>query len=77
MNQARDVFVRVTGRRPFALPMPTILFRRLVSEELVLMWRWLAAHSMDGDAAATRALLPGLKDIETWLRARGSGAGAR
>jgi len=73
MSQARDVFARITGRRPLALPMPTFLFRRLVSEELVLMWRWMAASSMDGDVATTRALIPGVKDLESWLRARGSG----
>jgi uncharacterized protein YbjT (DUF2867 family) len=72
MTEARDIFARVNGKRPFALPMPTFLFRRLISEELVLMWTWLASHSMDGDAAATRALIPRPLDMETWLRARGT-----
>jgi uncharacterized protein YbjT (DUF2867 family) len=70
IRQARELFTRVLGKRPFALPMPTFLFRRLVSEDLVLMWTWLASHSMDGDAATTRALVPGVKDMATWLDGR-------
>lgn len=72
MTEARDVFARVQGRKPFALPMPTFLFRRLVSDELVQMWTWLAHHAMAGDVATTRALVPGVKDFETFLRLRRS-----
>lgn len=70
MAEARALFVGVRGRRPFALPLPTALFRRLVGEELVLMWRWLATETMDGDPGQTRMLVPGLKDMEMWLRGR-------
>jgi uncharacterized protein YbjT (DUF2867 family) len=72
MNQARDLFTRVRGRPPFAMSMPTALFRRFVSDDLVRMWTWLAAHPMDGDVATTRALVPGVRDMETWLRERDS-----
>ncbi len=48
MTQARALFARVTGKKPFALPMPTFLFRRVISEDLVLMWKWLATNTMDG-----------------------------
>lgn len=67
---ADALFARITGRRPFALPMPTFLFRRLVSEELVSMWTWLAEHFMDGDSAATARLVPNVKDAATWLQSR-------
>ena len=70
MAEARAIFTRVDGARPFALPMPTFLFRRFVSEDLVLMWLWLAEHAMDGEVAGTRALVPAVKDMETWLRER-------
>jgi hypothetical protein len=76
MREARDIFARVNGGRPFALSMPTFLFRRLISEDLVLMWRWLASHAMDGDAATTRALVPDPLDMQAWLRARRSGHGS-
>ncbi|MFO0631850.1 MAG: NmrA/HSCARG family protein [Nannocystaceae bacterium] len=77
MAASRELFRRVRGKAPFALPMPTFLFRRLISEELVRMWEWLAAHEMDGDVAATRALVPDLKDMETWLRGRVAADAAR
>jgi hypothetical protein len=41
------------------------------------MWEWLAAHEMDGDVAATRALVPDVKDMETWLRGRVAADAAR
>jgi len=72
IREAREIFARVNGRKPFALPMPTFLFRRFISEDLVLMWTWLAANSMDGDVATTRALVAQPLDMETWLRARSS-----
>lgn len=75
MAESRAIFSRIHGKNPFALPMPTFLFRRLVSEELVLMWTWLAAHAMDGDVATTRTLVPGVKDMETWLRTRAESRG--
>ena len=51
--------------------MPTFLFRKLVSEDLVLMWTWLATSSMDGDVATTRDVVPKPLDMESWLQARG------
>jgi uncharacterized protein YbjT (DUF2867 family) len=68
MAEARALFAQVRGRRPFALPMPTALFRRLVGEELVLMWRWLATETMEGDPKQTRLLVPEVKDMAMWLR---------
>jgi uncharacterized protein YbjT (DUF2867 family) len=68
--EARAIFARVRGKKPFALPMPTFLFRRFISLDLVLMWTWLATHSMDGDVATTRTVVPKPLDMETWLRAR-------
>jgi len=70
ISEARATFAKVNGKRPFALPMPTFLFRRFISEDLVLMWKWLATSSMDGDVATTRALVPEPLDMETWLGAR-------
>lgn len=68
--EARDIFTRVNGKKPFALPMPTFLFRRLISEDLVLMWEWLGSNAMDGDVETTRDVVAQPSDMETWLRAR-------
>jgi uncharacterized protein YbjT (DUF2867 family) len=73
---ARRIFEEVDGKRPFAMAMPTWLFRRLVSQELVLMWQWLAREDFDADVEATRRVLPGVHDMASWLRekrARGGG----
>lgn len=68
--EARVIFARVRGKKPFAMPMPTFLFRRFISEDLVLMWKWLATNSMDGDIATTRTVVPEPLDMETWLKRR-------
>lgn len=68
IGQARELFRKTNGKTPLALPMPTWLFRRLVSEELVVMWQWLAEHEFDASVAETRELLPGVRTMETWLR---------
>jgi len=70
ISEARAIFAKLNGKRPFALPMPTFLFRRFISEDLVLMWKWLATSSMDGDVATTRTLVPQPLDMATWLGAR-------
>jgi uncharacterized protein YbjT (DUF2867 family) len=75
--EARAIFTRVNGKKPFALPMPTFLFRRFISKDLVLMWEWLAKNSMDGDVATTRSVVPAPLDMETWLRARSEAPKAR
>lgn len=70
MAEAREIFARVRGKKPFALPLPTFLFRRFISEDLVLMWEWLHTNEMDGDVATTRSVVPKPLGMETWLRAR-------
>jgi hypothetical protein len=74
IHEARAIFTKVNGKKPFALSMPTFLFRRFISEDLILMWQWLASHSMDGDVETTRALVAQPLDMETWLRARTAAA---
>lgn len=68
--EARELFRRVRGKAPFALPMPVWLFRRLVSAELVAMWEWLADHELVASVAETRKLVPGALDMERWYRGK-------
>jgi uncharacterized protein YbjT (DUF2867 family) len=65
--EARRVFEKVDGKRPFAFSMPTWIFSRLVSDDLVQMWKWLASNEFDADVEATRRLLPELRDMKAWL----------
>jgi hypothetical protein len=77
IDEARRVFEEVDGKRPFAMAMPTWLFRRFVSKELVLMWQWLAREEFDADVDATRRILPNARDMAAWLREkRAEGGGA-
>jgi uncharacterized protein YbjT (DUF2867 family) len=69
-NEAREIFRRVTGKTPLAIPAPLWVCRRLVNADLVPMWQWLGTHPVEGDAGPARTLHPGIKDMESWLRAR-------
>ena len=69
-NEAREIFRRVTGKTPLAIPAPLWVCRRLVNADLVPMWQWLGTHPVQGDAGPVRRLHPGIKDMESWLRAR-------
>ena len=70
IGEARAIFERVNGKRPFALAIPNAIFRAFVSRELLAMWEWLARETMDGSVEQTRALVPGALGMEQWLRAR-------
>lgn len=55
LGEARQLYMKVRGRRPFRLPMPVWAFRLLVGEELILMWEWqgsgefgVHSHELDG-----------------------------
>ncbi|MFT7521073.1 MAG: hypothetical protein ACI9MC_003224 [Kiritimatiellia bacterium] len=62
MREARVAF-RVSGRKVFGLPMPAWLFERMVSAELVNMWRWLGRSEKSWSCTD-----PTLRDMNAWLR---------
>jgi hypothetical protein len=62
--------VRVTGRRPLSLSLPTWLFARLVHPALAEMWQWLAEHSWGCPVEQTREHHREVRSLESWLRAR-------
>jgi uncharacterized protein YbjT (DUF2867 family) len=68
IEQARQIFEGIDHKRPFAIAMPSWIFSRLVSKELVLMWQWLARESFDADLNATKLLFPKTRNMATWLR---------
>lgn len=69
-NEAREIFKRVTGKKPLAIPAPLWLCRRLPVKDLVPMWQWLGKNPVAGDMTAVRELHPQIKDMEAWLKAR-------
>jgi uncharacterized protein YbjT (DUF2867 family) len=48
------------GRRPRRVPIPTFMFRAMVGEEFLQMWRWTT--TLD-----EILITPGLLDVPTWL----------
>jgi uncharacterized protein YbjT (DUF2867 family) len=72
--EAGDVFKRVTGKRPLAIPAPNWVIRRVVNADLVPMWEWLGRNAFSIDLEPARRLLPEIKDMERWLRDK-KGAG--
>jgi hypothetical protein len=69
--EAREIFRRVRGKTPLAIPAPLWLSRRVVNADLVPMWVWLGKHPIVADLAPAREILPEITGMEAWLRARG------
>ena len=73
--EAADIFKRVSGKRPLAIPIPLWLIRRVVSADVVPMWEWMGKNPVTVDLEPARRILPEIMDMERWLRTR-SGASA-
>lgn len=70
LGSCREVWRRVTGRRPLRVPVPVPLFARMVGADLVAMWRWLATGDVGPDLALTRTLVPDASAVEAFLERR-------
>lgn len=71
IGEAREIFKRVRGKAPLAIPAPLWLIRRVVNADLVPMWEWLGSHPIAADMEPARRILPEVKSMERWLRERG------
>lgn len=72
LSEARTIFKTVDGKAPFGVFMPARLFGRMVSDDLLTMWKWLSHHTLDADAEIVRKLHPGVMTMEMWLRGKRS-----
>ena len=70
IGEAREIFRRVRGRTPLAIPAPLWLIRRVVNADLVPMWQWLGRNPIVADLAPARQILPEITGMEAWLRQR-------
>ncbi|HMQ31410.1 MAG TPA: NmrA/HSCARG family protein [Chloroflexaceae bacterium] len=72
LAECRAIYRDVMGKDPPRLPMPVWLFRRFgfVGRDLIAMWRWLRAETIDLDVAPTRAILPEALTVRDWLSRR-------
>ncbi len=67
LEECRQIYTRVRGRRPRRFPMPVRLFERFAPDTAAL-WRWARTADLDVDPAMTRSILPDPLTVETWLR---------
>jgi uncharacterized protein YbjT (DUF2867 family) len=71
IREAREIFRRVRGKAPLAIPAPLWLIRRFVNADLVPMWEWLGKNPIIADLGPAREILPEITGMEPWLRGRG------
>jgi uncharacterized protein YbjT (DUF2867 family) len=69
IDQCRDIWRTVTGRRPRRFPMPVWMFERFVGTDLTTMWRWLHTADLHLDPTHTREILPTASTVRDWLAA--------
>jgi uncharacterized protein YbjT (DUF2867 family) len=80
LRSCRTIFKKVTGKRPFGVPLPAALFQRMVGEEMIMMWRWLESfvekegrERLWAEVETSRAVCPEVQSVERWLRSSANG----
>jgi uncharacterized protein YbjT (DUF2867 family) len=75
LAQCRVIYTRVVGKKPFGVPIPVALFRKMAGAELVIMWQWIAEwvteigpERLCEMREASREVVPDLLDFESWLK---------
>ena len=68
VDECRELYAEVMGRRPRRVPMPVWLFNRVASRDLTTMWRWLGASPPAGNSDTLRAIRPAALTVREWLR---------
>ncbi len=73
-TECRATFVAIDGKKPFRLPLPLWLVRKMAGNELILMWQWmvgwiaeLGKEGLEDIAESSRELCPEMLDLESWL----------
>jgi uncharacterized protein YbjT (DUF2867 family) len=67
LEECRQTYTRVRGRRPRRFPMPVRVFERF-APDIAALWRWLRTARLDADPALTRSIISDPLTVETWLR---------
>lgn len=70
IDECRELYREVLGRRPRGFPMPVWMFNRVASRDLVTMWRWLGASEPAGNSDTLRAIRPEALTVREWLQRR-------
>lgn len=77
LRECQATFIEVTGKKPFGLPLPNGLFKRMAGEELITMWQWMAdwesPTQLSALSEASREACPEPLDVASWLRLSSNG----
>jgi uncharacterized protein YbjT (DUF2867 family) len=77
LRGCRTVFKANNGKKPFGLPVPLMLFNKMVGPEFEVMWRWMVDWIDEGDVQsmidASRLVNSDPHTVERWLSTSGNG----
>jgi uncharacterized protein YbjT (DUF2867 family) len=80
MNQCKQIFTKVNGKKPFRIELPLWLFKKMAGEEFVMMWRWLydliekqGSQNLVKIAENAQKVNPEMLDVENWLQFKHTG----
>ena len=81
LGESRKTFQTITGKKPFRVPLPLWLFRKMAGDELIIMFRWMkrwiagvGPQGLRELQEASRAVCADMLDVERWLRMKQKGA---
>ncbi|RPJ52305.1 MAG: NmrA/HSCARG family protein [Chloroflexi bacterium] len=67
INEVRELYRQVLGKKAPHFPMPVFLFRKFTGDDLIIMWKYLGDTSLDASTDLTYAILPEAQTVRTWL----------
>ena len=81
LGESRETFKAIIGKKPFRVPLPLGLFRKMAGDELIIMFRWMkrwiaevGPQGLRELKEASRAVCSDMLDVERWLRMKQEGA---
>jgi uncharacterized protein YbjT (DUF2867 family) len=78
IDECREIYREVFGRRPRRVPMPVWMFERVAGSDLTTMWRWWREAQPEAETATLREIHPGALTVrEFFARRRATSSAAR
>lgn len=75
LAECKSLFVTVDGKKPFGLPLPLWLVRKMAGDELILMWKWMVnwlseigSQRLEEIMETSREACSEMLDLENWLK---------
>lgn len=75
LRDCQTIFKKITGKKPFGLSLPMVLFNKMAGPEFEVMWRWLVdflaemgPEGMQAMVDVSREACPNLHSVESWLQ---------